>query len=88
MKTWHLYVLECSDGTLYTGVTVDVTRRLLEHNHTKKGARYTRRRRPVTLLATWPCGQGRGESQKAERAFKRLTRRQKLARVQRHRESS
>ena len=40
--------MECADGTYYTGVTTDLTRRLHEHNHTKKGAAYTRSRRPVT----------------------------------------
>lgn len=47
---WYVYLLQCSDNTLYTGVTCDLQRRLHEHNHTSRGARYTRSRRPVTLV--------------------------------------
>ena len=50
-RRWFVYILECSDGTLYTGVTTDIERRLHEHNHTDKGAKYTRARRPVSLVA-------------------------------------
>lgn len=53
MPDWFLYTCECSDGTIYTGITTDVKRRIREHNNSKRGARYTRRRRPVTLLAVW-----------------------------------
>ena len=44
-----VYIVECSDGTYYTGYTTDVKRRLKEHNESPKGAKYTRARRPVTL---------------------------------------
>jgi len=47
---WHVYILECADGTLYTGVATDVARRVREHNESAKGARYTRARRPVRLV--------------------------------------
>ena len=47
---WYVYIVECSDKTLYTGVTNDIDRRLHEHNHTAKGAKYTRSRRPVNLV--------------------------------------
>ena len=50
-KRWFVYIVECADGTLYTGVTTDIDRRLYEHNNTSKGAKYTRSRRPVTLVA-------------------------------------
>lgn len=43
-------MLECADGTLYTGITTDLERRLDEHNHSTKGAKYTRARRPVKLV--------------------------------------
>jgi len=46
---WHVYILKCSDGTLYTGITTDIERRINEHNSSSLGARYTRSRRPVTL---------------------------------------
>ena len=47
-KKWFLYILRCADGTLYTGITDDVTRRLAEHN-AGRGAKYTRGRGPVML---------------------------------------
>ena len=53
-KRWYVYIVECVDGTLYTGVTTDVKRRLHEHNFTKKGAKYTASRRPVELVACKP----------------------------------
>ncbi|MEI6327580.1 MAG: GIY-YIG nuclease family protein [Candidatus Roizmanbacteria bacterium] len=46
---WHVYVVRCADGTYYSGITTDISRRIKEHNHTSKGARYTRSRRPVSL---------------------------------------
>jgi len=46
---WHVYILECADGTLYTGITTDIERRINEHNSSALGARYTRSRRPVAL---------------------------------------
>jgi putative endonuclease len=46
---WHVYIVECRDGTLYTGTTTDVIRRVACHNG-KTGARYTRARRPVRLV--------------------------------------
>ncbi|WP_428622709.1 GIY-YIG nuclease family protein [Sedimenticola sp.] len=49
MPNWFIYILRCGDGTLYTGVTTDIERRLQEHNHGPKGAKYTRARRPLTL---------------------------------------
>jgi putative endonuclease len=50
MSPWYTYIVRCGDGTLYTGVTTDTARRMEEHNHTSKGAKYTRARRPVTLV--------------------------------------
>jgi putative endonuclease len=49
---WYVYILKCADGTLYTGITTDLVRRLAEHNDTdnKKAAKYTRARRPVSLV--------------------------------------
>ncbi len=46
---WVVYVLLCSDGTFYTGITTDLKRRLKEHNESNQGAKYTKARRPVTL---------------------------------------
>jgi len=49
---WYVYILRCQDNTYYTGVTVDAQRRVREHNYGKKGAKYTRARRPVELVYT------------------------------------
>lgn len=77
---WYLYVVACRDESLYTGITTDVERRVLEHNESSQGARYTRSRRPVNLVASWPC-QDRSEASKLEYAFKALSRDEKLARL-------
>ncbi|PKM91486.1 endonuclease [Candidatus Falkowbacteria bacterium HGW-Falkowbacteria-1] len=50
MKPYYLYILKCSDGSLYTGITTDIERRLKEHNNSKKGAKYTAYRRPLELI--------------------------------------
>lgn len=49
LVTHFIYILECADSTLYCGYTTDLKRRVAEHNDSKKGARYTKARRPVTL---------------------------------------
>lgn len=49
---WTVYMVRCKDGSLYTGITTDLHRRLQEHNSSKKGAKYTRSRRPVSLVYT------------------------------------
>ena len=75
-----MYILSCSDNSLYTGITVDVERRLYEHNNTNKGARYTRARRPVKLIYQEPCI-NRSEASQRELQIKKLTRSQKLAMI-------
>lgn len=77
-QNWYIYILRCSDNTLYTGVTTDCERRLHEHNHTKRGARYTRARRPVTLAYS-ETAQDRTAAQQREAQIKRLSPRQKAA---------
>ena len=47
---WCVYILECADGTYYTGITNNLPKRLNEHNTSARGAKYTRSRRPVELL--------------------------------------
>jgi len=47
---WYVYMVRCNDGTLYTGITNDLENRIEAHNSGKDGARYTRSRRPVTLV--------------------------------------
>lgn len=79
--TWWVYVLQCADGSLYTGVTNDISRRVRQHNgELAGGARYTRSRRPVKLYFYWTYD-NKSEAMKAEHAFKRLSRKQKLERI-------
>ena len=54
-NTWKLYILRCGDGSLYTGITVDVEKRLAAHR-SGKGAKYTRGRGPLELVYTEDCG--------------------------------
>lgn len=71
----YVYILRCQDGTFYTGWTNDLERRLKAHN-SGKGARYTRSRRPVTLLY-WEAFESKREAMSREAAIKRLTRKDK-----------
>lgn len=78
-KQWFVYVLRCSDNSLYTGICTDVTRRLGEHNEGGvKSAKYTRVRRPVILEYQEECID-RSSASKREYAIKKLTRIKKLA---------
>lgn len=76
-KHWFLYVVRCGDDTLYTGVTTDLNRRVNEHNTSKRGAKYTKTRRPVNLIWSKEYN-NRSEAQSAEYNFKKLSRKQKL----------
>lgn len=75
--SWCVYMLRCRDGTLYTGSTNDLTRRLAAHN-AGTGAKYTRSRLPVTLAYTEPCAD-RSTALRREYALKQLTRAEKEA---------
>jgi len=74
---WTVYILRCADGTLYCGVTNNIERRLTQHN-SGKGAKYTMRRGPVTLVYS-EAAPDRSAAQKREAAIKKLTRPQKLS---------
>ena len=74
-----VYLLECADGTLYTGYTTDLERRLRAHN-AGKGAKYTRSRLPVRLVYCERLASKR-EAMRRECALKQLTRAEKLALV-------
>lgn len=76
--TWCVYMLRCADGSLYTGITTDVDRRVAEHNGDGVlGARYTRSRRPVELVYV-EAAASRAEAARREAAIKRLDRVRKL----------
>lgn len=74
----YLYILHCSDNTLYTGVAVDVAKRVKAHNHSPRGAKYTRSRRPVKLVYT-KSFRTRSRALKEEYRVKQLSRKEKLA---------
>jgi len=74
---YFIYILRCSDNTLYTGISTDVTRRILEHNSSEKGAKYTKIRRPVELVYT-EKSENRSSASKREYAIKKLSRKEKL----------
>lgn len=75
---WSIYILECADNTLYTGIAVDLSRRLRQHNgEIVGGPKYTRGRRPVRLM--WSdSAADRGTALQREAAIKRLARVDKL----------
>lgn len=76
-KPWFVYVLECQDGSLYTGITVDVAQRFAAHL-AGKGAKYTRSHPPKRILASVAHG-NRSSATKAELAIKKLSAAQKRA---------
>lgn len=77
MKEWFVYILRCADDSLYTGIAIDVTRRIDEHNgKLPGGARYTRGRRPVRLLHSEQVA-SRAEACHREMEIKRLKKSEK-----------
>ena len=74
-KRWYVYILRCGDGSLYTGITVDVQARLETHR-SGKGAKYTRGRCPLELVYSEECGT-HSEALKRELAIKAMTREDK-----------
>lgn len=73
---FFVYILQCSDDTYYTGCTNDLEKRIVEHNTKKSGAKYTKMRRPVTLIYSESYATI-AEGRKREAEIKRLTRKQK-----------
>lgn len=71
-SAWYVYLLRCNDNSLYCGVTTDLERRLKEHNESEKGAKYTRARRPVSLVfnQSTSC---RSEACRLESYIKKMT---------------
>ena len=75
--SYTVYILECADGTYYTGITTDISRRIEEHNHSPKGAKYTRARRPVSLRYHEEHPD-KSQALKREMAIKRMKRSAKI----------
>ena len=77
---WYLYILRCRDGSLYTGITTDVEKRLEAHR-AGKGAKYTRGRGPLELVYREECGD-HSTALKREAEIKRLPREEKLKMIE------
>lgn len=74
---YYLYILECADKTLYTGITTDLERRVDEHNDTKLGAKYTSSRRPVKMVY-FRKFKNRSTASKEEARIKKLKKTEKI----------
>jgi len=74
---YFVYILQCVDDSLYTGITTDLDRRIKEHNDSKLGAKYTKIRRPVKLVYSKEFID-RSEASKEEARIKKLSRQQKI----------
>ena len=75
--SYFIYILECNDGSLYTGITKDINKRLEEHNTKDTGAKYTKARRPVKLMYE-ESSINRSTASKREYEIKKFTRIKKL----------
>ena len=82
MSLYYVYMLECSDKTLYTGWTNNIQKRVQEHNNGKDGAKYTRTRRPVKLVYVELCS-SLSEALKREGHIKKLSRGKKVELIKR-----
>jgi putative endonuclease len=79
-EAWFVYMIECSDGSIYTGISNNVSERIVKHN-SGKGAKYTRARRPVYLKACFSYV-NKSEASKAEYAFKKYSKIEKMMLIQ------
>ena len=76
IKTWYTYFVRCNDNSVYAGITTELARRVDEHNSSVLGAKYTRNKRPVSLVY-FETSESRSQASKKEYALKRLTKKQK-----------
>lgn len=80
---WHVYILECADGSLYTGIATNLERRFKQHNGEMAGGpKYTRGRRPV-MLRWSDAAADRSTALQREAAIKKLSREEKLSLIRR-----
>ncbi len=77
MSNHFVYILKCSDGTLYAGYTTDLEKRLAAHNGSRTAAKYTRARRPVELVHSESC-KSKSQALKREWEIKQMRREEKL----------
>jgi len=80
---WYVYIVRCKDGSLYTGITTELERRVDEHNNSPKAAKYTRVRRPVELVYSVEVAD-KSEASKEEYRIKKLSREEKLKLIPRY----
>ncbi len=85
-RKWCVYMVSCSDNSIYTGITTDIERRMQQHNSDKGGARYTRSRRPVTLVYL-EYTESRSKAAKREYRIKQLSVEQKRSLIVAYTES-
>ena len=74
--SWYAYMIRCSDGSLYAGVTTDVERRFKEHKESKKGSKYARAKIPLRVVYVEPCST-RSNAQKREAVLKKMKKEEK-----------
>ncbi len=72
---YYVYLMRCSDNSLYCGITTDLYRRFAEHTNKEnpKGAKYTHSRKVISIAAAWQTEKGRGEASKLEASLKKLS---------------
>ncbi|SMP89278.1 putative endonuclease [Epsilonproteobacteria bacterium SCGC AD-311-C15] len=75
--SYFVYIVECNDTSLYTGIAKDLDKRIEEHNTSDKGAKYTKHRRPVKLIYSEKT-EDRSSASKREYSIKKLTREKKM----------
>lgn len=87
ISKWRVYMLRCSDDSIYTGITTEIDKRVYEHNNSKNGAKYTRLRRPVELVY---CENAldRANASKREYEIKQLSRTKKLELIENYSKNS
>ena len=81
---YTLYMVQCADKTLYTGITTDLKRRISEHNSSDKGAKYTRSRRPVILVYSQNYADRSSASKREYEIKKKMSRAEKLALIEKN----
>jgi len=79
---YYLYIIKCADETLYTGITTELNRRVKEHNSSNKAAKYTRSRRPVTLVYSEEYRDKSTASQREYHIKKKMSRKEKIALIE------
>jgi len=76
MQAWSIYILRCNDNSLYTGITLDINRRINEHASSKKGAKYLQGKGPLDLVFSFVVGE-KSSAYKLERLIKKLSKKDK-----------